>query len=239
MRRDWGIAAIAGVFLAIHFATWIASLHYTSVVSSVALVTTNPIWVGLLSWWLLGEAPTRRTSAGIGMAVLGSALIIASDLQAAPGTAGRDPLFGNALALAGAVAISGYFLVGRGLNRRMSLLAYVAIVYGAAALAMNLIALAGGQPIWAVPAAAWLPIAAMALGPQLLGHTIINASLRHLSATFVALAILGEPVGSAVLAWAFLGESFTPLQLIGFSTLLAGIVVAAGGERVPPAAAAA
>jgi drug/metabolite transporter (DMT)-like permease len=238
-RRDWGIAAIAGVFLAVHFATWIASLHYTSVASSVALVTTNPIWVGLMSWWLLGEAPTRRTSAGIAMAVLGSALIIASDLQAAPGTAGRDPLFGNALALAGAIAISGYFLVGRGLNRRMSLLAYVAIVYGAAALAMNAIALAGGQPIWAVPAAAWLPIAAMALGPQLLGHTIINASLRHLSATFVALAILGEPVGSAVLAWAFLGESFTPLQLIGFSTLLAGIVVAAGGERVPPAAPAA
>jgi drug/metabolite transporter (DMT)-like permease len=238
-RRDWGIAAIAGVFLAVHFATWIASLHYTSVASSVALVTTNPIWVGLMSWWLLGEAPTRRTSAGIAMAVLGSALIIASDLQAAPGTAGRDPLFGNALALAGAIAISGYFLVGRGLNRRMSLLAYVAIVYGAAALAMNAIALAGGQPIWAVPAAAWLPIAAMALGPQLLGHTIINASLRHLSATFVALAILGEPVGSAVLAWAFLGESFTPLQLIGFSTLLIGIVVAAGGERAPPTAPAA
>jgi drug/metabolite transporter (DMT)-like permease len=139
-------------------------------------------------------------------------------------------MLGNGLALAGAVAISGYFLVGRGLNRRMTLLAYVAIVYGAGALAMNAIAIAGGQGLWTIPAAAWLPIALMALGPQLAGHTLINASLRHLSATFVALAILGEPVGSAVLAWLLLGETFTVLQLAGFATLLAGIVVAASGE---------
>ena len=233
-RRDWAIAAVAGLFLALHFATWVASLRYTSVASSVALVTTNPIWVGLLSWWLLGEPPTRRTALGIALAVLGSGLIIASDLAAAPGTAGRSPALGNALALAGAVAISGYFLVGRGLNRRLSLLAYVAIVYGAAALAMNGIAIGGGQPLWSIPAAAWLPIAAMAIGPQLVGHTLLNASLRHLSATFVALAILGEPVGSAILAWLFLGETFTAMQLAGFATLLAGIVVAARGERSAP-----
>jgi drug/metabolite transporter (DMT)-like permease len=236
-RRDWAIAAVAGLFLALHFATWIASLRYTSVASSVALVTTNPIWVGLLSWWLLGEPPTRRTATGIALAVLGSGLIIASDLAAAPGTAGRSPALGNALALAGAVAISGYFLVGRGLNRRLSLLAYVAIVYGAAAIAMNAIAIGGGQPVWSIPAAAWLPIAAMAIGPQLVGHTLLNASLRHLSATFVALAILGEPVGSAILAWLFLGETFTAMQLAGFATLLAGIVVAARGERPAPSAA--
>jgi drug/metabolite transporter (DMT)-like permease len=233
-RRDWAIAAVAGAFLAAHFATWFASLQYTSVASSVALVTTNPIWVGLLSWLLLAEPPSRRTVAGILTAVLGSALIIAADLGGASEAPGRSPMFGNGLALAGAVAISGYFLVGRGLNRRMTLLAYVAIVYGTAAVAMNAIAIAGGQGLWTIPAAAWLPIVAVALGPQLAGHTIINASLRHLSATFVALAILGEPVGSAVLAWLFLGETFAPLQLAGFATLLAGIVVAASGERSPP-----
>jgi len=233
-HRDWAIAAVAGAFLAAHFATWFASLQYTSVASSVALVTTNPIWVGLLSWLLLAEPPSRRTVAGILTAVLGSALIIAADLGGASEAPGRSPMLGNGLALAGAVAISGYFLVGRGLNRRMTLLAYVAIVYGTAAVAMNAIAIAGGQGLWTVPAAAWLPIVAVALGPQLAGHTIINASLRHLSATFVALAILGEPVGSAVLAWLFLGETFAPLQLAGFATLLAGIVVAASGERSSP-----
>jgi drug/metabolite transporter (DMT)-like permease len=230
-RRDWRAAGLAGLYLAVHFATWIASLRYTSVASSVALVTTNPIWVGLLSWWLLSEPPSRRTAAGIALAVLGSVLIIASDLTAGAPVPGREPMLGNALALAGAIAISGYFLVGRKLNWRVTLLTYVAIVYGAAAVAMNVIAIAGGQGLWTIPAAAWLPIAAMALGPQLAGHTLINASLRHLSATFVSLAILGEPVGSAVLAWLFLGEGFAPLQLAGFATLLAGIVVAAGGER--------
>jgi drug/metabolite transporter (DMT)-like permease len=234
-RRDWAIAAVAGAFLAVHFATWVASLRYTSVASSVALVTTNPVWVGLLSWLLLAEPPSRRAVGGIALAVLGSALIIASDLAGGPPEPGRVPLLGNALALAGAIAISVYFLVGRGLNRRLSLLAYVAIVYGAGALAMNGIAIAGGQSLWTIPAAAWLPIAALAIGPQLAGHTLINASLRHLSATFVALAILGEPVGAAVLAWLLLGETFTLLQLAGFATLLAGIVVAASGERSGPA----
>ena len=234
--RDWAVAAVAGLFLAVHFATWIASLRYTSVASSVALVTTNPIWVGLLSWWLLGERPGRRTALGIAAAVAGSTMIIASDLGRAV-DAGRDPSLGNALAVAGAMAISGYFLVGRGLNRRLSLLAYVAIVYGAAAVAMTAIAVAAGQAPWAAPAGAWPWIVALALGPQLAGHTIINGSLRHLSATFVALAILGEPVGSAVLAWLLLGESFSPLQLAGFATLLAGIGVAAGAERTGPATA--
>lgn len=232
--RDWAVAAAAGLLLAIHFGTWIASLRYTSVASSVALVTTNPVWVGLLSWWLLAEPPTRRTTAGIALAVLGSALIIASDLTAGPAAPGQAPLLGNMLALAGALAISGYFLVGRGLNRRLTLLAYVAIVYGASAVAMNAIAAAAGQGLATIPAAAWLPIVLMALGPQLAGHTIINASLRHLSATFVALAILGEPVGSAVLAWLLLDEQVAPLQFAGFVTLLAGIVVAAGGERRRP-----
>lgn len=233
-RRDWTVAAVAGLFLALHFATWIASLRYTSVASSVALVTTNPIWVGLMSWWLLAEPPTRRTGAGIALAVLGSGLIIASDLGGGAVVEGRAPMLGNALALAGAIAISGYFLVGRGLNRRLTLLAYVAIVYGASALAMNAIAIAGGQGLWTIPTAAWVPIALMAVGPQLAGHTIINASLRHLSATFVALAILGEPVGSAVLAWLLLGETFAALQLAGFATLLVGIVVAATGEGAGP-----
>jgi drug/metabolite transporter (DMT)-like permease len=233
-RPDWMIAAVAGVFLAVHFATWVSSLAYTSVASSVALVTTNPVWVGLASWWLLGESPSRRTLGGIVLAAAGSALVISSDLMATPAADGGGPtapLLGNLLALAGAIAVSGYFLVGRGLNRSISLLAYVAIVYGASAIAMNLIAMIAGQGLLTIPPAAWLPIAALAIGPQLAGHTLINASLRHLSATFVALAILGEPIGSALLAWLLLGETIAPLQGAGFATLLVGIVVAASGEH--------
>jgi drug/metabolite transporter (DMT)-like permease len=230
--RDWRTAALAGSLLAVHFATWIASLRFTSVASSVALVTTNPIWVGLAAWLLMREPPARGTLVGIAMGIAGTGLIIANDLvQAGAAPAGREPMLGNALALVGAIAISGYLLVGRRLNLKLPLLAYVAIVYGAAALAMNLIAILAGQGIDRIPPAAWLPIIGLALGPQLAGHTLINASLRHLSPSFVALAILGEPVGSAILAWLLLGENVAPLQLLGFTVLLAGIVVAARAER--------
>jgi drug/metabolite transporter (DMT)-like permease len=229
--RDWAIAAVSGVLLAVHFATWIASLRHTSVASSVALVTTNPIWVGLASWLLLREPPRARTLIGIALAIGGSGLIIASDLaHTADVPQARNPVLGNALAIAGAMAISGYLLVGRQLNRKLSLLGYVAIVYGAAAVAMNAMALLAGQGLGTIPPSAWWPILAMAIGPQLMGHTLINASLRSLSATFVALAILGEPVGSALLAWLLLGESVAPLQALGFLALLAGIAVAASGE---------
>lgn len=230
-RTDWLVAALSGVLLAVHFATWIASLALTSVASSVALVTTNPVWVGLASWLILRERPGRKTVMGILLAALGTAFILLSDLQTAGSApAGREPMLGNALALLGAMSISGYLLVGRKLNLKLSLLAYIAIVYGAAAVAMNLIAWALGHGIQTLPLAALLPIVLLALGPQLAGHTLINASLRHLTPTFVALAILGEPVGSAVLAWVFLGEGVVPLQLAGFAVLLAGIVVAARGE---------
>ena len=233
-RADWLVAALSGVLLAVHFATWIASLAFTSVASSVALVTTNPVWVGLAAWLILREPPGRKTVMGIVLAALGTALIILSDLQTASSApAGRQPMLGNALALLGAMSISGYLLVGRKLNLKLSLLAYVAIVYGAAAIAMNLIAWALGHGVQALPAVAWLPVLLLALGPQLAGHTLINASLKHLTPTFVALAILGEPVGSAILAWLLLDERVAPLQLIGFAVLLVGIAVAARGEERP------
>jgi drug/metabolite transporter (DMT)-like permease len=234
--RDWLVAGAAGIFLALHFATWIASLRYTSVASSVALVTTNPIWVGLAAWLFLREPPTRRTMLGIGVGLAGSLLILAADHTGGAPADGRVPALGNLLAVAGAVAMSGYLLVARRLNDRFSLLAYVAIVYGSAAVAMNVIAHVAGAGMPGLPAAAWWPVLLVALGPQLLGHTLINWSLRHLSATFVALAILGEPVGAAILAWSFLGEGFQPLQLAGFATLLAGIAIAATAERKPPPA---
>jgi ABC-type uncharacterized transport system permease subunit len=135
-----------------------------------------------------------------------------------------ENLFGTvAVCLAGMVAgalwimLAGALRQYRGINETISslLLAYVAIVYGASAIAMNLIAAIAGQGLLTIPTAAWLPILALAIGPQLAGHTLINASLRHLSATFVALAILGEPIGSALLAWLLLGETIAPLQGAG------------------------
>jgi drug/metabolite transporter (DMT)-like permease len=237
-RRDLLLAAASGIFLAIHFATWISSLAYTSVASSVALVSTNPLWAGFASLVILRERLRGGTLAGILLTLGGTVLILVSDSGAEAAARHPAPLLGNLLALIGALAVTGYFLIGRALRQHLSLLAYIWLVYGTAALTLVAAAVASGRPLLGFSPFAWLCIAGLAVGPQLLGHSSFNWALRFLSATFVAVAILGEPVGSALLALAFFGERFAPIQLAGFVLLLAGIYAAARGEQpeTPPPA---
>ena len=227
-RKDLLLCAASGLLLAVHFWTWIASLEYTSVANSTVLVTTNPVWVALLSAWLLREKPAKTQLMGVALTLVGTLLIfVAENSHSGPATA---PLLGNSLALMGALAASGYLLIGRGLRSNLSLLSYVWLTYSFAALALIIAALASGETVNDVSFNAWLLIAALAIGPQLLGHTAWNWALRRLSATFVAVSILGEPIGSALLAWWLLDEGFVPLQLAGFVVLLGGILVAAKAE---------
>ncbi len=225
-RRDWLLAAGAGAFLAVHFAAWILSLEYTSVASSVALVTTNPIWIGLGSWLFLRERLSPRMMAAIGMALAGSAVVFLADENIATATA-PHPVLGNTLALVGSLAMCGYLLIGRRLRARMTLLAYVGVVYAVAAVFLVATVFALAAPLVSISATAWLLVLALALGPQLLGHTAFNWSLKHFPATVVAVAILGEPIGSTILAWLMLGEHIGPIKLAGMALLLAGIVLAA------------
>jgi drug/metabolite transporter (DMT)-like permease len=227
-RRQMMLAGGAGFFLALHFATWISSLEYTSVASSTALVTTNPVWIALVSLVLFGEKPSRMTVAGIAVSLSGSLLIFWSDGQADAG--GSDALLGNGLALAGSWCFSAYLLVGRRLRAGMPLLPYIWLAYSAAALFLTLACFAFGISLTGYAASAYLAALALALIPQLLGHTSYNWSLRYVSPTFVAVVTLGEPVGSAFLAWLIFAESFAPIQAVGFVLLLAGIYLAAVGE---------
>lgn len=246
--RSLAVALLAGLFLAAHFTAWISSLEYTSVASSAALVTTNPIWVGLATVLIFRERLPRLTIAGIAISLLGCLLILWVDYRVDPLTATapggslaggmadgpggeRRPMLGNGLALAGAVCISAYLLTGRRIAGRFSLLAYVTMVYGAAAVMLMLAAVVAGVELWRYPASGWAALAGLALVPQLIGHTAFNWSLRRLSPTFVALSILGEPVGSAILASLLFAEVPSVLQLGAFATLLGGIAVAALGER--------
>jgi drug/metabolite transporter (DMT)-like permease len=238
--RDAGVAMLAGLFLAAHFVAWITSLEHTSVASSAALVTTNPIWVGLATVLIFRERLPRQTVVGIAISLLGCVLILWSDLEPAGASSlsdapGRQPALGNALALLGALGVSAYLLTGRSLASRLSLLTYVTLVYGAAAVVLVIVALLAGVPLWPYPAFGWWMLVGLALGPQLIGHTSFNWALRRLSPTFVALAILGEPVGSAILAGFLFAEVPSAWQFVAFATLLAGIVVAALGEPRPSA----
>jgi drug/metabolite transporter (DMT)-like permease len=249
-RQDlyWGMAA--GLFLAAHMATWISSLAFTSVASAAALVTTNPLWVALAVFFLFGERPSRKTLTGLSAAMLGSILIAFSDggvliidpavrpaVQfnwqnlVAPAGQADTALLGDFLALLGAITVTGYMLIGRNLRRRLSTTAYVWLAYTAAAVVLLLVTLLAGVPLWGYTWQAYLWILLLALGPQLLGHTSFNWTLAHLSTTFVALAILGEPVGSAIFAFFLFGETFEPVQLVGFVLLLVGIGLGILGEQ--------
>ena len=228
-RRDLLLAAGSGGLLALHFWSWIASLEFTSVASSTVLVTTNPLWVGLASLVLLRARLPVWALAGIGLSLGGMILTFTADTTAA--TPSPNPALGNALALIGAVSASGYLIIGRALRARLGLLADVALAYSGAALLLRGAVLATQTGMVGYSLLAWSCLVALALGPQLIGHTAFNWSLRHLSATFVALAILGEPVGSAILAWLIFEERFTSVQLAGFGLLLVGIYLGARGER--------
>lgn len=228
--RDLLLGITAGGFLAAHFAAWISSLAFTSVASSVVLVTTNPVWIAVASWLIFKERPGIGLALGIAFALGGSALIFLSDSQASA-QAGSSPLLGNTLALVGSFTICGYLLIGRGLRCRLSLLPYIWLVYSAAAIALVLLALATENPLTGFSAFAWLMLAGLAIGPQLLGHSAVNWALKYVSASFIAVVILGEPIGSAILAWLLLGEGFAVMQLAGFALLLIGIYLAAQNEK--------
>ncbi|PLX75051.1 MAG: EamA family transporter [Azoarcus sp.] len=223
------MAVAAGFFLALHFATWISSLEYTSVASSTALVTTNPLWIGIASFVLFRERPGLMMIGGIALSLAGSLFIFWSDSQSTG--VGSDLMLGNMLALAGSWCFSAYLLIGRRLRAGLGLSAYIWLAYGAAGLFLFAASNIGGVSLFAHSSMAWLVLLGMALGPQLLGHTSYNWSLRYVSATFIAVVTLGEPVGSAILAFIVFGEGFAPLQFVGFSLLLVGIYLAARGEQ--------
>lgn len=240
-RTDLLLALTSGLFLAVHFATWITSLEYTTVASSVVLVSTTPLWVGLLSPVVLREPLRRPVLIGMVFTLLGGTLIALGDTCTlnAQGLAcppwqvflGQNALLGDFLALCGAWAGAGYLMIGRRLRRHTSLVVYITLTYGMAAVGLIVLMLAFGHTPFGYPPRTYLYFVLLALVPQLLGHSSFNWALRYLSAAFVSVTLLGEPVGSTILAYILLHEIPTPVTLIGAILILTGIFIAArGGE---------
>jgi drug/metabolite transporter (DMT)-like permease len=225
--RDVGLAAASGVLLALHFAFWISSLDHTSVMSSVVLLSTNPLFVGLASVVILREPLRRLTIVGTAVAVAGGAIVALSDI----GRAGGSTLWGDLLALLGAASVSGYLLIGRSLRQRVPLLPYVAIAYTTAAIVLLAVAAVSGASLRGYPARGYLFVAILALGPQLIGHTAYNWALKHVSAVFVTITILAEPIGSTLLAMVLLSQVPSAISVAGGCLILVGIWVASWGER--------
>lgn len=222
-RRDLLIATVSGTFLGGHFATWILSLEFTRVVSSVVLVSLSPLFIAAASALFLKEPLTTRIVIGMLIAIAGGVLIGLSD---SGGTVpGQNPTLGNVLALAGALCMTPYLIIARALRSKFSLLAYITLVYGAAAVVLMLVVLLTRTPLTASDPWAYLWIALLALMPQLVGHTSFNWSVRRLPAVYGTIPVLGEPVGSTILAMLVLGEVVRPLTLLGAALALAGIAL--------------
>jgi len=234
-HKELLLGLLSGVFLALHFATWISSLEYTTVASSVVLVSTSPLWVALLSPLLLREALNRFVVIGMLLALIGGTVIGLSDACAWQDGLVCPPFsefvqgkafLGNFLALAGAWAVTGYLLIGRRLRAKMSLVAYIFVVYGMAAITLVVIMFAAGKTPLGYPPMTYVWMLLLALVPQLIGHSTFNWALRYLPAALVAVTTLGEPIGATILAYFLLQEVPTPLKIIGGVLILAGIYAA-------------
>ncbi|MFT5223874.1 MAG: drug/metabolite transporter (DMT)-like permease [Glaciecola sp.] len=219
----------AGVFLGLHFALWLSSLEYTTVASSVTLVTMSPIFVALLARRVLGETVSRRAWIGMGITIAGALAIGLADGAAVD--LGRRALFGDLLAFLGALAVAGYMVMGRSVRRDVSVSTYASGAYGVAAAILLPAALILDQALWGYQAQAWWAILAIIIGPQLLGHTIFNTLLSTVSATTVAIVVLSEPVLSTLLAWLLLTELPAPLFWVGAPIVLIGVTIASTGQR--------
>ena len=223
--RELKLALISGFFLALHFATWISSLDYTSVANSVVLVNTNPLWVGLLTPLIAKERIKPAAILSIVISVIGGIIIGLGDF-----TTGAKSLWGDALALSGSVCAAIYLLLGRNLRRKLSLLPYIFVCYGSAALFLWGIVLILNLPITGFSADTMAAFWAMAIISQLIGHTSYNWALKWFTAGFVAVSLLGEPIIATFLAYLVFSEGLTWAKVIGGAIILFAIYIAASVE---------
>ncbi len=226
VRRYPREVLLAGVFLGLHFTFWITSLFFTTVASSVVLVTTTPLFTALVEW-IRGELQRPlRTLLVIGMVLAGMGFLGGGDWAL-----GGRALLGDVLALLGAVCAAGYLITGRRVRREVPATLYVGPVYGVAALLLLLMSVFSGTSLAIPSPRAAAGVLWLALVPQGLGHTLINWGLGRTTATGVSLLILGEPVLSTLWAWWLLKEVPPGVSLFGMALILLGLAIHVAGER--------
>ena len=231
-KNERVLVGLAGVFLGFHFITWIKSLEFTTIASSVILVTTTPVWVAMFSPIFLKEKITRQVVIGLLVAMLG--IIVLFLFPSVSKIATRfttKELIGNGLALIGAWMMAAYTIVGRHVRDSLPFRNYILLVYGIAALIACLFAIPDLRttPVEFGEGLKWVIL--LALIPQLIGHTLFNAAVRQIPAVYASIALLGEPVGTILLAWIFIGEKPGIHDLLGGAFVIVGILLAFSKEK--------
>lgn len=221
------VGLASGVALGAHFGFWISSLDYTSVAASVVLVSNTPVFVAILAYLIFGEKTSPLSFVGI-LVALGGAVVIAQD-----DSAGSAAIFGNVLAILGALTFTAYVLVGRAQRSAadpVGVLPFSIILYSAAAAVLLPAALLSGDRLWGYSGETWLWLGAIAVGPQILGHTVFNWALRYVEASVISGTVLAEPVVASVLAWFVLSERPGTATVIGGAIVLVGLFLLLRGR---------
>jgi len=226
-RAEVRTAVVAGVFLALHFGSWIPSLSFTSVASSVALTCTQPVWAAVMAR-ARGEHVERRAWFGIAFALGGVLVLTGVDFSLS-----ARALFGDALALAGGVFAAAYVTIGADARRTMSTTTYTSLCYPVATGGLVAACVIGRQPLGGYSAHTWWILVAITVGPHLLGHTLVNRVLRTISATIVSMAILFEIVGATLIAWWWFAESPSVGAYPAAALIAAGVVLVIRASNAP------
>jgi len=217
---------VVGVVLAVHFGSWITSLNYTSVASSVIIVNVSPIFVAVMSYFILQEKISLKAGLGVALAFLGASIIAIGDADF-----GQGSIQGDAYAFLGALMLAIYILSGRRIRQRLSLLSYVFPVYSTCAATLTISCLAMKIPLYPYPTNEYLIFTALAVIPTIFGHTLYNWALKYFEAPIIAVSFLGEPIGSTLLAMLILNEFPRPLTIIGGIFIFTGIYLTTRVEQ--------
>jgi drug/metabolite transporter (DMT)-like permease len=226
-RNELGLLMLGGFCLAIHFGAWITSLKYVPIATSLVLVNSHPILVVIASYLFLGEQPRSRSLIGTAIGLAGMAIISREALSNIQLT-----LKGDALALVGALAVVGYFIVGRKARSRISLLGYVTPVYAVCSLFLLIWLLITGDSLAPYSASVWVNLTALAVVPTIFGHTLFNWAIKHVRPTAISVAFLGEPVVASLLAFIFFAQRPPVATFIGGGFILAGVYLTTSTRKV-------
>jgi len=228
-RHDVMLMALSGILIALHFWLWIASLEYTSIASSVVLVTSHPAFVAVLSYLLWRQKPTRQVIVGIIVVIIGIIIMNIGSLDF-----DSQAMLGNALALTAGFAMGGYLVIGHHLRKRIGLISYITVVYSVSAILILLATILSGYSLVNYSGTTYIMLVLLAIVPQLIGHSSLNLAVRSLPAIVVSIAILGEPVGATILGIAILDEIPSTTELIGGIIIISGIIYVIRKNRQIP-----
>ncbi|MCY9549972.1 DMT family transporter [Lysinibacillus xylanilyticus] len=224
--RDWLFSSVAGIFLAFHFILWFESLNYTSVASSTVLVTLQPLFAFVGTYFFFKENITLKTILAGVIAIVGSILISWGDFKLS-GTA----FYGDMLALVACALVTAYFLFGQDVRKRLSLVTYTMVVYAVSTITLFIYVLIKGESFGPYPTMDWIWFILLAIVPNLLGHTLFNWSIKYVSTNVVSIAILFEPIGAAILALLIFKEYLIATQIIGGFIVIVGILLFVVDEK--------